>query len=267
MNRNSIFPSAGWGTSKPPAGSSIDWSHPLAKGMVGCWLFNEGGGRSAINRVNFKKTTSFHSALAWVGGGLRFATDWVDQITLDYYPSGLVAQTYLFVCNITDPTSNPLLYEKGTNNVFKYLTTNTRLVYFRDYTTTDKQRYVNTNPALFATGQHVFAVTDDGTTAWSGTHIYLDGVDLPNNYSQNGVGTIADDSAMTLIFGTPMTGMMRLALIWNRALSQAEIQTFSYAPYCFVDPVSTRNYFDAGGAPPATSIPVMMATYRRRRTA
>ena len=29
---------------KPPYGSRIDPTHPLAQGLVGCWLFNEGGG-------------------------------------------------------------------------------------------------------------------------------------------------------------------------------------------------------------------------------
>lgn len=29
---------------KPPLGARLDGSSPLAKGLVGCWLFNEGGG-------------------------------------------------------------------------------------------------------------------------------------------------------------------------------------------------------------------------------
>lgn len=30
---------------KPPFGAAeINWGHPLARGLVGCWLFNEGGG-------------------------------------------------------------------------------------------------------------------------------------------------------------------------------------------------------------------------------
>ena len=31
-------------TSKPPLGARIDWSNPITKGLVGCWLFNEFGG-------------------------------------------------------------------------------------------------------------------------------------------------------------------------------------------------------------------------------
>lgn len=36
-------------TQKPPIGTGIDWSHPLSNGLVGCWLFNEGGGTTPID--------------------------------------------------------------------------------------------------------------------------------------------------------------------------------------------------------------------------
>ena len=29
----------------PPLGSQINWGHPLSKGLVGCWLMNEGRGK------------------------------------------------------------------------------------------------------------------------------------------------------------------------------------------------------------------------------
>lgn len=32
------------GARKPPLGTQINWNHPMARGLVGCWLFNEGGG-------------------------------------------------------------------------------------------------------------------------------------------------------------------------------------------------------------------------------
>lgn len=31
-------------TQKPPQGIQVDWSNPITEGLVGCWLFNEGGG-------------------------------------------------------------------------------------------------------------------------------------------------------------------------------------------------------------------------------
>lgn len=32
------------GYQKPPIGAKLNFGHPLAKGLVGCWLFNEGSG-------------------------------------------------------------------------------------------------------------------------------------------------------------------------------------------------------------------------------
>ena len=35
-----------WGNVKPPRGARLDPGHPLSRGVVGYWLFNEGvGGR------------------------------------------------------------------------------------------------------------------------------------------------------------------------------------------------------------------------------
>ena len=33
-----------WGSVKPPAGSQVDWGHPISRSLIGCWLFNECGG-------------------------------------------------------------------------------------------------------------------------------------------------------------------------------------------------------------------------------
>ena len=55
-------------TQKPPLGSIIDWSHPLARGLVGCWLLNEGGGDAIYDMVENRKATI--SGLSWGSGKL-----------------------------------------------------------------------------------------------------------------------------------------------------------------------------------------------------
>ncbi len=39
------------GQTKPLLGTQIDWGHPLAFGLIGAWLFNEGGGNQFHNLV------------------------------------------------------------------------------------------------------------------------------------------------------------------------------------------------------------------------
>ena len=43
-------------TTKPPLGTPIDWSNPLAQGLVGAWAFNEGGG-APVDSVSAKRLT------------------------------------------------------------------------------------------------------------------------------------------------------------------------------------------------------------------
>jgi len=50
---------------KPPYGSRIDPTHPLAQGLVGCWLFNEGGGSKIANIIS-NKTDPLLETTEWV---------------------------------------------------------------------------------------------------------------------------------------------------------------------------------------------------------
>ena len=36
-------------SNKPPLGSMLDWDNPLASGIIGCWLYNEGSGKIATD--------------------------------------------------------------------------------------------------------------------------------------------------------------------------------------------------------------------------
>ncbi len=49
---------------KPPLGSMIDWSHPLAQGLVGCFLLNENGGLQIWDLVN-KLSLPLDSGTVW----------------------------------------------------------------------------------------------------------------------------------------------------------------------------------------------------------
>ena len=41
----------GWGRTKPPPGTAIDWSHPLGHGLIGAWPFNDSGVGSSGGRI------------------------------------------------------------------------------------------------------------------------------------------------------------------------------------------------------------------------
>ena len=48
---------------KPPVGSTLNWGHPLSKGLVGCWMMNEGGG-NLVNDIA-SKYNGTNSGAVW----------------------------------------------------------------------------------------------------------------------------------------------------------------------------------------------------------
>ncbi|MCK5217870.1 MAG: hypothetical protein KAJ93_08775 [Methanosarcinales archaeon] len=59
------------GNFKPPYGSRLKLDHPLAKGLVGCWLMNERVGSKVINLIN-RDVGIFQNSLEWGIGGVEF---------------------------------------------------------------------------------------------------------------------------------------------------------------------------------------------------
>lgn len=45
---------------KPPPGAQINFSHPLARGLVGCWLFNEQSGNQAYDSSPYRNHGTLH---------------------------------------------------------------------------------------------------------------------------------------------------------------------------------------------------------------
>lgn len=84
---------------KPKPGVRIDPLHPLSRGLVGCWLFNEGAGsrlRDISGYSNHGVLTNMDPAADWVGsprgGALDFDTD--DQIDITKTPATDVGNTF-----------------------------------------------------------------------------------------------------------------------------------------------------------------------------
>src|SRR3990167_7263966 len=80
-----------YGKVKPVVGSQINWGHPLAKGLVGCWLMNERGGRKIID-LSKKRITTFtgNSVLDKLGSQLPSNTG--VQADTDYMNLGNITE-------------------------------------------------------------------------------------------------------------------------------------------------------------------------------
>jgi len=58
------------GISKPLPGCFVDWTHPLSRGLIGCWMFNERAGSTVVDMSGNRITGSvigMVAATGWVG--------------------------------------------------------------------------------------------------------------------------------------------------------------------------------------------------------
>ena len=96
-----------FGQDKPPVGSQINWGHPLARGLVGCWLLNEGAGRKAYDLSEYRNHGTLTSMAipptpnsGWnpgrTGIGLSFdgVDDYVGMMTTDLYTDTITLEAW-----------------------------------------------------------------------------------------------------------------------------------------------------------------------------
>jgi hypothetical protein len=242
-------------TSKPPLGSQINWGHPLSRGLVGCFLFNEGGGNLVRNSAIEKPYPSVHLSN---NNGTIVGADWV----------GTQKGIGLYFNGSSDYITHNDVFDVGTFD-FSYS------CWFRaGWTAANEFRaMMGKTAATGATGRYylIFNATKIEVQALNGLITiaeapYLDGrwhhaivtIDRDANallYIDTILKGTADVSAVngvnydttfhfgigayTDAAGTSFTqgwfnGNINNVLIWRRALSPSEIQQLYVEPYCFI---------------------------------
>ncbi len=220
---------------KPPYGSRIDPTHPLAQGLVGCWLLNEGGG-NVIYDI---------SGRGYNGSGSGFPT-WTDEsikfnaANSDAFDCGKINMggwkelSFLFRFICTDKAADRGMLGNGSYD---------RASYYIEYQTLDRCNIVfNTDDGennLYVWGlgtnipYDICGVFDNGNVAMylnrtqSNTDSFgtqLNPVDAPNNYY------IGYDPRKAQYF----TGHIFYHFLWNRALHANEVSQLYAEPYSFI---------------------------------
>lgn len=225
---------------KPPLGSRIDWSHPLSRGLVGCWIFNEGMG-NRVNDLSLNGNQGTVYGATWQDGGLYFdgADDYVvfSQASSINVPWTAEAWVYLSSRHsvgaaILDDGSVSLRAEQY----------NSDNVGVTEYGVAD---YSIAYSIPLQTWTHLVFVGVSGTI-----YVYVDGIQE---------GTInATLSCPIDIIGKRggassdyLHGIIRAIRVYNRALSAEEIRWLHLDPHCFIE--SPMRFYDFVVAPPAPS--------------
>lgn len=253
----------GFGRRKPSvAQARIDWSHPLARGLVGAWLFNEGGGTIAYDLSGKGNKGTLTSSPVWSvgffsGPSLSFdgSASYVDLGTdASLNPSAVtaaawvkassLANTYSTVISRTDssvPQSYYTLLVKSTGKLAFYVWGNADINY--DGT--------GANTISVDNWYHL-ALTYDSSAGLKGYfNGFLDGSAAANGVltSKSVTATVGKD---TNTAGRIWNGLIDFPAIWNRALSAAEVAWLYAEPFAFMQQwAPKRAFFGPAAAAPA----------------
>jgi hypothetical protein len=240
--------------SKPPPGSLLDTTHPLSQGLVGLWLFNEGGGGTAYdlsgqrnhgtltNMANPPTQTS-----GWCGGGLSF--DGVDDYVDCGNPVSLNITGTITVSawvNITSQKDYAPIILKGyaglstvVGGYMLRLNPSGKML-FRIATTISTYE-AESSAISFSTWHYVVGVYDHTNVS-----IYVDGVKTVGDTCIQDI----KNSSYNLEFGRDAYSSLRQfggiiddVRIYNRALSAAEVRQLYIEPYCMIKKSGKIVYF------------------------
>lgn len=244
---------------KPPVGTILNRSHPLAKGLVGCWLMNERGGirvNDLSGNGNHGTLTNMDPATDWImspdGPGLDFdgVNDTVlcgSTTSLDLRSSGTVAVRFLTTSSGYQTVVSKANFNTDRNG-FIFATQSWK---FKIELCSASAQQTLTSSASISSG-----VRYSGAATWNGSTIrlYLDGkydnsadqtvIPVDNVY----IMRLGDDPVYT---SGRLTGQIFYVSIWNRCLSPSEVLSFYQSPYAMFQRDDAWLYKPAAGGGPA----------------
>jgi len=273
---------------KPMYGVLLNPYHPLARGLVGCWLFNEGGG-------NIVCDLSGHGNHGTLGGGtatncpswqpgrggtaLSFDGDndfidcgsspslcitgaltillWINSSGLTGYPDGGNDDAGF----VSKNKSSYKYFSSSVDKIYELAILNNTL-YFQIGNGSTCSSCSGDASSLIDSAWHQIVALWDGTTNTNGMKIYFDGVvkyqatsSISSIQTSNDYLTIS--GLGTDIYNPTFNGLIDAVFIWERALSAEEIWQLYTDPFCmFYHPALQAELLYAA-APSAVSTPTL----------
>lgn len=241
---------------KPAPGTQIDWGHPLAQAIVGCWLFNEGAGDVAYNSAS----PYLHGVLdhysgttdpTWHPGGpkfhgrsLRFFENG-HRVTVSHHPK-LDLTTHLSIHAQT-------FRENRTASIGAFLAKTDGSTYwdydlfvddadgmFEFYAETPAiQTCVGnfTPPSIGYRRSFGVSVLPSGTGFSSHGRMYYEGVRISTctmDFTSLAIHTGPLYLGWDYTAQSAWQGPMDHVMLWARALSDGEFAQLAENPYCFM---------------------------------
>ena len=250
---------------KPVAGTQINPLHPLSRGLVGCWLFNEGAG-SLANDISGVKNHGRLTNMApnvhgsgWGGSKLGWLLkfDGVDNYVDGGYNSNLdfnganksfTVETWLNINSLAEDQGIVSRWH-GTGS-YQYtlkFESSSNSIKFAIYDGVFQVAESIASSVQINTWIHVVGKADNGTI-----QVYIDGI---TSGTTDTYGTIVDiGSEVNLSIGVESVdiaggkhfdGSINFVRIYNRALSVEEVKLLYEDPFCNMMKKPINRYYTA----------------------
>jgi hypothetical protein len=249
---------------KPPRGTLVNKSHPIARGLVACWLLNEGGGNTLFDVSGNGKNLAKNSAATWVIGeaGFGYDQDANESTSIaDFHVNNITLETRVIHQSARNGNTayNGIVAKWVTGSDCWFLGANAGGFSF--WVSTSGGDY-GIDTGTFTNGVLFHEVgTYDGETS----RLYVDGLELSTNATPSGnlntytTATWLGRQQSSTARWFP--GTIFYVRIWDRALTAVEVRWLYEEPYAMFERLSPRGFLYV--APAAGDIVIL----RRRRSA
>ena len=232
---------------KPAVSAVIDSDHPLANGLIGAWLMNEGTGGIIADHTNGENVATATSEPAWTlspnGLAMEFTVGDPDYLSCSSVLPVTSELTVVSYCLVNNSAANRLLLDSRDAD-------NDGFVLFVD---SSDQLSLYWNEYDYTSGS---AITQGEWVQFACTHkpgeslLYENGGLLSGSASGTGgaanVALTSPPTIGTQSFSTPAEswdGSIGLVYVWNRSLSAEEIGWLYQTPYEMFSDGSRRPIF------------------------
>lgn len=256
---------------RPPIGAQVNFGHPLAKGLIGCWLLNEGAGSTTGDLVSHGLATIQAASTPWRTsqlGTTLFVTEtpahnWAKQTARAVvFPFSLVViHTINGLTNLN--TCSPFAHGDGATNTngwdMNYTPANPAVLQYNAF---GAGNVTFSNLSISVADTYYFsALTLDKNSGTVTGYLGKLGQTLT---SQTGTSAAMGTAATEYEIGNfnevqQWDGDIATIYYWNRLLSAGELNWLNIEPWALVRPMSPviRQNKQKTAAAVATMVPMM----------
>lgn len=233
---------------KPMLGRQVDWSHPLAKDLVGLWLMNEGTGVAVADLSgNGHVGTLTGTAPAWTAGSLGYAVDLpgtdeyidvTDKDDLTFF-DGSNDKPFSVVMSINFDALGGVFGKLSEYRV-NFGANDLVFVIIDDSSNAEISRKTSGRDYSLLTGQliHLIFTYDGSGQSATGMKIYFNGVEEPTTDNDSLSYTAMENTVNSLDIGQSLAGVLNGKIesfsLYNCALSASEIAQLYREPFGFM---------------------------------